>query len=53
MVNVYEDYMAKVAELLGAKPWQAKIQMNQVMDFERRLARISTVDVDVPRKKIL
>ncbi|XP_028397570.1 endothelin-converting enzyme 2-like isoform X2 [Dendronephthya gigantea] len=41
MVKIYEDYMAKVAVLLGAKPEVAKLQMKQVMKFETNLAYIT------------
>ncbi|CAB3978301.1 endothelin-converting enzyme 1-like [Paramuricea clavata] len=41
MVKIYEDYMAKVAVLLGANPKIAKLHMKQVMEFETNLAHIT------------
>ena len=40
MVKIYEDYMAKVAVLLGARPAVAKRHMKEVMDFETNLAHV-------------
>lgn len=42
MVKIYEDYMAKVAMLLGAKRSVAKAQMKQVMNFEKKLANLTS-----------
>lgn len=42
MVKIYEDYMAKVAVLLGANPKIAKLHMKQVMEFETNLAHVRT-----------
>ena len=40
MVKIYEEYMAKVAVLLGADPRMAKLHMKQVMEFETNLAHV-------------
>lgn len=41
MTKIYEDYMAKVAVLLGANPKIAKRDMKKVMQFETNLAYVS------------
>ena len=40
MVKIYEDYMAKVAIHLGAKPRVAAEQMKRVMQLEFKLAQV-------------
>jgi hypothetical protein len=40
MVKIYQDYMAKVAVLLGANPRVAKLHMKEVMEFETKLAHV-------------
>lgn len=41
VLDAYLDYMTKVAVLLGADEADAKLQMNDVIDFETKLAEIT------------
>jgi len=41
-IRAYHKYMVEVAQLLGAKPETASEELYKVLQFERRLANVST-----------
>lgn len=42
MVEIYEEYMSKVATLLGTK-CNTTAKMREIMDFEKQLAKVSVM----------
>lgn len=43
-MTAYHKYMTNIAVLLGANKTTAKEELQEVVDFERRLANVSKID---------